>query len=249
MPVVTRSAARRIDALKDAAPESTTTSQQPPLALEDLGLRENVTTRSDAVLEHRDGHCDYHNVLLELCPESPAYNTSTRRHPGRNEVDHVIECQQNEVMLASAIQNLSLGTRARSHDMEMARHHIYQAVNDVSNLNVTTRAVNMSKQGPIRKALRMFTEHQAPTPVWELATDRTRWLFVDGDNVDADAVFGSGESLWTGIERTVVKAHDALRENLLGGGTRGSTYGARRIVEAWCDATTDFMESYALLST
>ena len=177
MPVLTRSAAKQ---LKDVT----------PAAEHALALRESVTQKAQAVWTAR-GDID-------------VYTGSNREATETPQVDHVLEVQLAEMSLVRAYKAERAGSDsiATLQATEMMR----DALNSVSNLNVTSTRVNQSKRGPVTAALnRLNNERLRTVPLEQLARQgKASWLVDEG--------------IWARIEREIVVSYDTLDEELRGGG-------------------------------
>lgn len=145
-----------------------------------LGLRSTCSgKRRDAVLEHRGGR--------------DAYTKRSARGLGdEGNVDHVMECQ----VLRYAAEDVLSG---RVH--EGVGRRFAAAVNDVSNLNLTSRRVNQSKKGPFTAALNRLGKGATSVDLEALArAGRASWLVDEG--------------AWTNIEHEIVESYDALERRL-----------------------------------
>ncbi len=145
-----------------------------------LGLRANVVGKTDAVWETRSS--------IDM------YTGRTRKETCDPEVDHCLEVQLAELALVRAYEQ----TDARSGSIATSQAHemLRDAINNVDNLNVTTRRVNQAKRGPFTAAIsRLNSEKLRVVPLEQLARQgRAKWLVDDGT--------------WTNIESSVVIAYD-----------------------------------------
>jgi hypothetical protein len=180
MPVLTRSAARRLADDGDATGSTV------------LALRESVTSKADAVWEHRGG--------VDI------YCGANRTDTDKPQVDHCLEVQLTEMALVrtfSADRRNSTQSMATAQAADLIRKHF----NGVRNLNVTSARINQAKRGPFTAALnRIQSDTLRNVTLEQLARQgKARWLVDDGT--------------WTRIERAVVCAYDEAHETLINGDT------------------------------
>lgn len=165
--------------------------------------------------------------------------------PTRPVVDHVVETQVCDNAIVRALDGFGPITRSRSLETQMALRIIHDANNMDANLNVTTQPVNNAKAGVFRRALRLANAREpASLRRLMLASPKTRWL-ADARDDDGD---GDDVDVWTGIETTVVRAYDDMHDHLVGAGALGATPNARRVVVAFADALTGYMERFGALA-
>lgn len=140
MPVLTRAAARRLQA--DGEGDSTLASSTV------FALRDAVTHKAEAVWASR-AHVD-------------AYTDAARAATSTPEVDHILEVQFAETALVRAFR---AEPRARADSLATAvcAAELRDALNAVGNLNVTSRRVNQNKKGPFTAALRRLDDDRLRT--------------------------------------------------------------------------------------
>ena len=153
--------------------------------VEALALRANVSRKRDAVWEHR---------------ATDVYTGRSRAATPLPQVDHCLEVQLAEFALVRAYETVN----ARPSSMATTQSHeqLRDALNDVGNLNVTTRTINVWKRGPFTAALRRLnTDSLRDVTLEQLARQgKARPLVDDGT--------------WARIERAVVNAYDATDTRL-----------------------------------
>lgn len=154
-------------------------------SVEALGLRSDVSRKSASVWEYR-------NV-----------DVYTGRHRGETpfpQVDHCLEVQIGETALVRAYESVS----GRTGSMATVQAHsmLRDVLNDVPNLNVTTRAINCAKRGPFTAALnRLRSDSLRDVTLEQLARQgKARTLVDDGT--------------WARIETAIVNAYDSTSEQL-----------------------------------
>ena len=155
--------------------------------VEALALRAEVSRKRDAVWEHRT---------------TDLYTGRIRKETPLPQVDHCLEVQLAEYALVRAYEGVGgrPGTMATAQSHEQLRN----ALNDLANLNVTTRTINVWKMGPTRAALnRLHSDSLRDVTLEQLARQgRAKPLVDDGT--------------WARIERAIVNAYDATNETLNG---------------------------------
>lgn len=153
--------------------------------VEALALRASVSRKRDAVWEHRT---------------TDVYTGRSRAETHLPQVDHCLEVQLAEYALVRAYESVN----ARPTSMATAQSHeqLRDALNDVANLNVTTRTINVWKRGPITAALRRLnSESLRDVTLEQLARQGRAAPLVD-------------DGTWARIERTIVNSYDTLNETL-----------------------------------
>lgn len=123
-------------------------SAEESLSTVDLfSFREEVSSKRDAVWEFRGQTDVYTGLTREIMV----------RHNIPQEVDHVIEIQMFQA--AGASMQGSVWTRATTRAVRAI-------ANDLSNLNVTSRAINQKKNGPTGVWLKTDQERSLADSVW-----------------------------------------------------------------------------------
>ena len=166
-------------------------------------FRRNVSQKKRAVLEFRD--------------DADAY---TRQKAQPENVDHVLELQ----LIQWATEDILAQNEALSKNMA-------DAVNDVFNLNVTSKTINQSKRGPFTAALNRVKKGQRPN-VDDLARGgRARWLVDNG--------------CWDRIKQETVLSYDKLEETL---SSKVMTRAHSKKLEQATDAIRDLMDNIHLIN-
>lgn len=170
-------------------------------------FREPLTSKKRAsVLEHRDGR--------------DAYTLRDARSLGsRGNVDHVLEVQLVDFAAGSVLAGHGNLERCFS-----------AAVNDVSNLNVTSTRVNQSKKGPFTAALNRLRRGERTDLETLARKGRASWLVDEG--------------VWKNIETEIVESFDAVEKRLEN--ERMTRAHAKALGEA-TDAVRDALEKIGLL--
>lgn len=153
--------------------------------VEALALRAEVSRKRDAVWEHRS---------------TDVYTGRDRKATPLPQVDHCLEIQLVEYALVRAYENVN----ARPSSMATAQSHeqLRDALNDVANLNVTTRTINVWKRGPFTAALR------------RLNSDSLRDVTLEQLARQGRAAPLVHDGTWARIERAIVNAYDTTDERL-----------------------------------
>ena len=154
MPVLTRAAARRLEA--DAEQSSSA-----------LALREPVTDKAGQVWQHRSG--------VDI------YSGATRASTEKPQVDHCLEVQLAEVALVRAFSD-DRRSSAASMATAQATEIIRDALNGLGNLNVTSAKINQGKRGPFTAALnRLQGDKLRSVTIEQLCRQgRGKWMVDDG---------------------------------------------------------------------
>jgi hypothetical protein len=139
--------------------------------------REPLSSKKRAsVLDHRDGR--------------DAYTLRDARSLGADgNVDHVLEVQ---------LLNFAAGDVLTGH--EGLRRCFSSAVNDVTNLNVTSRRVNQSKKGPFTAALNRLQRGEKADIEALARKGRASWLIDEG--------------VWENIQTEIVESYEAIERRL-----------------------------------
>lgn len=147
-----------------------------------LGLRSTVTPLKDTVVTFNN--------------DTDLYTLEDARAIAEPNVDHKLEVQLCELAFAKAYT--ASGARVGSMATLQAHEHLRARVNDVPNLNVTSRRVNQAKRGPMTAAVRrLSTESLRDVSAEQLARQgQAKWLVDNGT--------------WARIETAIVAAYDHL---------------------------------------
>ena len=192
MPVLTRGAAARLRANEGEASVGEGTS-----LLETLGLRESVTRLG----------CDVWTARAGI----DAYTGKSRAQVDASvpQVDHVLEVQLAEHALIYAVNATHTSAARPSLSTACGAQRLREALNGVSNLNVTSKRVNQAKRGPFTAAMNRVRAAETRgsmrlVTLEQLARQgKARWLVDDGT--------------WAKIEREVVCSYDALAATMCDG--------------------------------
>lgn len=208
MPALTRGAATRLHQTSLCAPRRgaahETDTVPATVPEQSLGLRQGVHHLADAVWLSRDGR--------------DAYTHSGRDAVvvARPQVDHVLEVQLAEHALVHAMREVGAGADGGYISMAAAQsaQTLRDALNGVSNLNVTTARVNQAKRGPFTAAMNRLRVADAHGSSLRLVTleqlarqGKAKWLVDDGT--------------WAHIEGEVIRSYEAcqvaVEESSVGG--------------------------------
>jgi len=199
MPVLTRGAAARLDAVSVSEDVNS------------LCLRESVSGRAGAVWVVR-GNED-------------AYSGASKAQTEKPNVDHVLEVQLVENVLVRTFnaQHARCGSMATAQAGELIR----QAVNATSNLNVTSSKINQAKRGPFTAAMnRLQSDKLRSISMEQLVRQGKNGWMLDGtwQRISAevvrsyesieDALVGSGVDALPGAEKLVEGAVEELSRQM-----------------------------------
>ena len=153
--------------------------------VETLGLRASVSHKGEVVWRART---------------TDAYTGKSRKETPQPQVDHCLEVQLAELALVRAYGDLNArqGTMATAQAHELLR----DALNDVSNLNVTTLAINQAKRGPFTAAVnRLRSDSLRDVTLEQLARQGKARALVD-------------DGTWARVQRAVVASYEAANARL-----------------------------------
>lgn len=184
-----------------------------------ISLRQNVTHKKNLVWDFRNNLCAY------------TLTTRTEVEQNRPEVDHVLEIQQYELALQSALMNAPVAARTRAVFQDL-HDNLRQVANLVRSLNVTTNRVNQAKKGPVSIFLRQFTPAAAGTgPVQSL----TSLVRGHRNNTIRDMV---DKGHWARLECTMVETWEDAQRRL---DEQLTNQAARLALDAFVDEMTGMM--------
>lgn len=189
MPMLTRGAAARLDGASVSEDVNS------------LCLRESVSGRAGAVWAVRGG--------------KDAYSGASKAQTEKPNVDHVLEVQLVENVLVRTF-NAQYG-RCGSMATAQAGELIREALNDMSNLNVTSSRINQAKRGPFTAAMnRLQSDKLRSISMEQLVRQGKNGWMLDGT--------------WQRISAEVVRSYESIEDALVGSGVDAMP-GADKLVE------------------
>lgn len=132
------------------------------------------------------------DLIWSFRDDNDAYTRATRDKIAIAQSDHVIEIQLVEYAFANTIVTNRGSQEAQHKTADIVR----RTFNDVSNLNVTSRKVNLAKRGPHTAALnRLNVGNLRSVSLTQLAKQgKAKWLVDEG--------------IWANIESEIVRSYD-----------------------------------------